>query len=146
MDKYIEKIKELKRENHKLKKYKLFVEKSKDTNIIYNEIKDLQNQLAYYQNMETKFKHTLNLNLQLQTQIDSLLLSELTFANKTQFYRQQMEINQLEEKVEKQKTEKDKYYEDHKDTFERNNKLQNIVNKLKDLLEDVDNLSDSDSE
>lgn len=144
MDKYIEKIKELRRENMKLKKYKLFVEKSKDSKSIYDEIKNLRNELNKYKNLGTELNRSKDLNLQLQTQIYKLQQSELSFANKSNFYRQQMEINDLEEEVEKQKTEKDKIYDDHKDTFERNEKLEGIVDKLKNLLKDVAELSDSE--
>lgn len=133
MDKHIEKIRELKRDNNKLKKYKNFVEKSKDTKSIYDEIKNLKNQLEKYENLDQELQ---NCKLQIskyKTEISNLNKSELSFANKSNFYKQQMEINQL-------KDDKDKLNKNYKETFEKNKKLENIVEKLQDVFEDIEEL------
>jgi len=127
MDKYIEKIRELKRENMKLKKYKVFVEKSKDSKSIYDQIKNLQIKLEKKDALETRCKHLLSENKILQSKVSKLQRSELSFANKSNFYKQQIEINQLEENIEKLKDE-------YKNTFERNKKLEMIVEKLADVF------------
>jgi len=127
MDKY-EKIRELKRENIKLKKYKNFVNKSKDTKEIYDKIKDLQEEFDKYQKCKKRCSDLLYENQTLQQTLLKLQQSELSFANKSNFYKQQMQINRLNENIEK-------LNHDYKQTFERNKDLEKVVEKLKDVFQ-----------
>ena len=144
-NKHIEKIRELKRENMKLKKYKTFVQKSKDSKEIYNEMKDLQNEVNKYQACKKHSEHLLYENKMLQAQVLKLEQSELSFANKSNFYKQQILINQLNETVENLNN-------NYKKTFEKNKKLEIIVNKLQSLFkfckfsDDTDDKSETESE
>ena len=141
MDKYIEKIRELKRENGKLKKYKVFVEKSKDTNTIYNEIKGFKKESEQIPGLKKRCNELLSENKRLQSKIFDLNNSQLSFANKSNFYKQQMQINKLEEDMRKLK-------EEYKDTFERNKILEMIVEKLEPIftLCDFGDQEESDAE
>ena len=127
MDKYIEKIRELKRENGKLKKYKVFVEKSKDSKSIYNELKGFKKESEQIPGLKKRCNELLSENKRLQSKISDLNNSQLSFANKSNFYKQQMQINKLEE-------EQIKLKEEYKDTFERNKTLEMIVEKLEPIF------------
>lgn len=137
MDKYIEKIRMLKKENMKLKKYKIFVEKNKDTKLIYNEIKNLQNEENKYKILQKDFIFLQEENKLLSKQVLELKNSELSFANKNKFYKQQIQINSLEEDIKILNNEKNQIYEDHKDTFEKNKDMEIVINRLKNIFDDV---------
>lgn len=140
MDKYIDKIRELKKENYKLKKYKVFVDKNKDTKGIYKEITNLKNKSDDLEKLKKDFKSLEQENIQLKNQIKHLKDSELSFVNKSKFYQQQMKINDLESEIVTLQEEKKQIYKDHEETFERNKILELIVQKLKDITIEVEKL------
>ena len=140
MDKYIDKIRELRKENHKLKKYKVFVDKSKDSKSIYNEISNFQKEMGNFEILQKKYKSLDEENKKLKKLVGKLQDSELSFVNKNKFYHQQMKINELQEQINILKQEKDQIYKDHEETFERNKILELIVEKLKDITSEVEKL------
>lgn len=137
MDKYINKIHELKKENIKLKKYKIFVEKNKNTKSIYSEIENLQNEKTKFEILKQDFSKLNEENNILKSKILKFKESELSFANKNKFYSQQIEINNLKENIIKLEKEKKQIYEDHRDTFKKNKDMQIIIDRLKNIFNDV---------
>lgn len=141
MDKYInlddsvklKKIIELKKEINKLKKYKNFVEKSKDTKQILDDIIFLQKEQEKYKELQKRYNDLLKENKLLSNNLDKLKQSELSFVNKNTFYHQEMTINSLKQKIQEMEREKEEIKENNKEILIKNEKLERVVDKIMEI-------------
>ena len=140
MDKYIKKIRELKRENIKLKKYKVFVEKNKDTKSIYNDIENYQKEIKKNKILVSDLKQFIIKNKELLIKINNLKNSELSFVNKSNFYKQQIEINILNEKIKNNEKEKVEINKQNENMYKRNKFLEDILLQFKQFYDSIPGL------